>query len=301
MHTKLTVSIDLDMWWQCRWATGSEASIWPDCRSLFQECYGCGEPGGEVVGLTHELLDMFDASGIRATFFILGQMGELFPDLVRTIASRGHEIACHGYYHVDAPILGREGFREQVGRAKTLLEDLSGTEVRGYRAPNLVLAPWFFDEVAALGFGYDSSICPARSFFGKYADHKGTPSNPYVLPESLFLDLANHGLVEVPIPVMPGLALPAGSGIITRVLGAWWSLLALRLCLRRGDALYYFHPYEIGEKPELPNETAYIRLFFRNVGEPYKRMLRRLFALGKGGHTQTATEAAEAARRRGGR
>lgn len=297
MQHKLTFSIDLDMWWQCRWATGSAKSIWPDCPALFRDYYGSDEPGREVFELTDDVLDMFDEAGIRATFFILGQMAELFPGLVKRIASRGHEIACHGYYHVDAPIIGREGFHDQVGRAKALLEDISGVEVLGYRAPNLVLAPWFFDEVASLGFSYDSSICPSRSFFGKYADHEGTPSSPYVLPRELFHEPGGHGLAEVPIPVMPGLNLPAGSGIITRVLGAWWSLLALRLCLGRGDALYYFHPYEIGDKPRLRNETAYIKLFFRNAGKSYRKMLGRLFALGERAGTQTAFEAAEAARK----
>ena len=289
----LIISIDLDMWWHCRWATGSTKSIWPNTESLFKEYYGKNVPGGELNEYTANVLDLLDKFEIKATFFILGEVAGYFPDLIKKISARGHEIACHGYYHIDATELGRETFHQQVYDAKNMLEDLCGVEVRGFRAPNLILSPWIFDELLTLGFQYDSSICPSRSFFGKFKDHEGTPNIPYILDKSLHPEQMDKSLLEIPIPVMPYLRLSAGSGIMTRVLGCEWSLVALRACLHKGPTMYYFHPYEIGESPKLPQESRYIRLFLRNIGEPYKKMLHKILRLGKRNGSQTAWQIAK--------
>jgi len=273
---KLIVSIDLDMWWHCRWATGSATSLWPDTKSLFVDYYGQKEPGRELVSYTDNVLKILDKHGIKATFFVLGEVASYFPNLIKTIYAAGHEIACHGWFHVDAFELGRQEFCEQVKKSKLFLEDLIGESVKGYRAPNLILTPWIFEEIVNLGFLYDSSICPSRSFFGKYADYVDVSNNPFTIPVHSGGNVQN--LVEIPIPTMPMLKLPACSGIITRILGAWWSRLALKITLQGGDAMYYFHPYEIGDRPHLDHETIYMKLFLRNLGGNYLQMLDSIFS-----------------------
>jgi polysaccharide deacetylase family protein (PEP-CTERM system associated) len=263
------------MWWHCRWATGGVNSIWPDTQSLLSDYYGHEAPGNELVEYSENVLYLLDNYKVKATFFVLGEVATYFPALIKKIHDNGHEIACHGWNHIDATILGKEKFAEQVKRAKTLLEDLTGQPVLGYRAPNLVLAPWIFEEIDKAGFIYDSSICPSRKFFGKYADYEGFSNNPFLLPVSP-QDTNSTKIAEIPIPVMPYFKLPACSGIITRILGAWWTNTALRLVLQKGDAMYYFHPYEIGARPILLQESLYLKIFLRNIGDSYTKMLHSI-------------------------
>ena len=85
---------------------------------------------------TEAMLELFDAAQVHATFFVLGWIAERYPNLVRTIAARGHEIASHGYHHTSVSAQSPEAFRADVRRTRRLLEDISGTAVRGYRAAN---------------------------------------------------------------------------------------------------------------------------------------------------------------------
>jgi len=86
---------------------------------------------------THRLLDLFAERGVQATFFVLGWVAERCPGLVRTIAERGHEVACHGYSHQliygQTPVV----FRAETVRAKACLEDQAQRPVLGYRAARL--------------------------------------------------------------------------------------------------------------------------------------------------------------------
>ncbi len=89
-----------------------------------------------VVANTERLLAMFDEHGVKATFFVLGWVANRFPTLVADIARRGHELASHGYHHRLVYDQTPDAFRDDVRRAKQLIEDQSGQSVRGYRSPS---------------------------------------------------------------------------------------------------------------------------------------------------------------------
>lgn len=274
--SKIMVSVDLDMWWHCRWATGSPKAKWKDTKSLLKDHYGSEKPSNELVVYTNKLLEILDKFNIKATFFILGEVATYYPGLVKAVTREGHEIACHGWYHVDMTMIERGEFCHQVGNAKKLLEDLTGQEVLGFRAPNLITTSWLAEEIVNLGFIYDSSVCPSRTFFGKYSGMSSMPNNPFVMDIETSRS-GNNNLVEIPITVMPYVRVPACSGIITRVLGKTWTKVALFLALKKGDSMYYFHPYEIGERPFLKDESFYIKLFMCNIGESFIKMLTNIF------------------------
>jgi len=101
----------------------------------------------------------------KATFFVLGWNAERYPSLVRRIQKEGHEIACHGYAHKRIYTQSKEEFRQDIRRAKAILEDITGCEVIGYRAPNYSItnkSQWAFDVLVEEGFKYDSSVFPIR-------------------------------------------------------------------------------------------------------------------------------------------
>jgi polysaccharide deacetylase family protein (PEP-CTERM system associated) len=112
---------------------------------------------------------------VRATFFVLGWLAERYPNLIRTIKEEGHEIACHGYSHKLIYTQSKEEFREDVRKAKAILEDITGSEVVGYRAPSYSItsqSQWAFEVLMEEGFKYDSSIFPIHH------DFYGSPEAP---------------------------------------------------------------------------------------------------------------------------
>jgi len=118
-----------------------------------------------VIEPTHRLLDLFDETDNKATFFALGWIAERNPKLLRTIADRGHEIACHGYGHELVYELGPERFRGDLKRAQAVIEDATGCAVRGYRAPSYSITKaslWALPILIEEGFDFDSSIFPVR-------------------------------------------------------------------------------------------------------------------------------------------
>lgn len=106
----------------------------------------------------------------KGTFFVLGWIAERYPDLVRRIQKEGHEIACHGYAHKLIYKQSKEEFREDIKKAKAILEDIIGEEVIGYRAPSYSItnkSKWAFEILVEEGFKYDSSIFPVHhDFYG---------------------------------------------------------------------------------------------------------------------------------------
>jgi hypothetical protein len=107
---------------------------------------------------------------VRATFFVLGWIAEHCPGLVREIRAQGHEIACHGYAHQLIYGQSLKTFREDIKKAKAILEDITGDAVIGYRAPSYSITGdslWAFEVLMEEGFRYDSSVFPIRhDFYG---------------------------------------------------------------------------------------------------------------------------------------
>ena len=205
-----------------------------------------------VVESTQRVLDLFSRSETKGTFFILGVVAERHPSLVREIAGRGHEIASHGYAHYRVGHQTPRVFRDDVERAKKILEDVCGLEVGGYRAASFSINRqtwWAFEELAEAGYHYSSSVYPIRH------DHYGETSAPRHPFEPI------KGFAEIPITTvrMLGNNLPAGGGGYFRLLPYRLS----RLALKRGDggrswpAVNYFHPWEFDPgQPRLPVPLA---------------------------------------------
>lgn len=143
------------------------------------------------------ILTLFDRHGVKATFFTLGWVAERYPKVVRDIVSSGHELASHGYGHQRASHLSEAEFRHDVTRAKGLLEDIGGVQVRGYRAPSFSISHrnmWALDVLADTGHQYSSSIYPIAH------DHYGMPDAPRFpyRPERCpsLLEVPHHGGLE---------------------------------------------------------------------------------------------------------
>lgn len=220
------------------------------------------------------LLQMLQQHRARATFFTLGWIAERYPLLVRRIVDAGHELASHGYGHQRASELDRAAYREDVVRAKRLLEDIAGTEVCGYRAPSFSIGEanrWAFEVLAETGHLYSSSIYPIRH------DHYGSPDAPR------FVHRLPEGLLEVPITTFAWLGRnwPAGGGGYFRLLPyavSRWMIHQVHRRDRRG-AVLYFHPWEIDPgQPRIAGADTRTRFRHYVNLHSMQRRLERLMA-----------------------
>jgi polysaccharide deacetylase family protein (PEP-CTERM system associated) len=188
------------------------------------------------------ILDLFERTGVHATFFTLGWIAERYPNVVRRIVAGGHELASHGYGHLRASSQTRPEFTNDIRSAKALLEDLGGQAVLGYRAPSFSIGRdnlWALDVLLEAGYRYSSSIYPIAH------DHYG-------MPEALrfaFYPNGTDGLLEVPITTVQvaGRNLPAGGGGYFRLLPYALSRWMMAKVNREDaqPALFYFHPWEL--------------------------------------------------------
>lgn len=195
---------------------------------------------------THALLDLFEAQGIRATFFVLGWVAERLPKLIRAVHDRGHEIAAHSYWHRLVFEMTPAEFREDLRRVKRLLEDTTGAAVHGYRAPTYSITQaslWAHEILVEEGFSFSSSIFPVVH------DRYGIPDYPR-FPRRL--EINGQALWEFPLSTLPlaGRALPVAGGGYLRLLPAKVIAAALsRINRVEGQpAILYVHPWEIDPK-----------------------------------------------------
>lgn len=201
---------------------------------------------------TDRLLAMFDDAQVRATFFVLAWVAERVPGLVGRIAAAGHEVASHGYGHRLIYDQTPEAFRDDVRRAKALLEDASGQRVDGYRAPSFSVTArsmWALDVLIEEGYTYDSSVFPVHH------DRYGIPDAER---HAGVVTRASGSIVEVPASTvrMAGMNWPVGGGGYFRLLPYGWTRFGLRRVndVERAPAVFYLHPWEID--PEQPRLTA---------------------------------------------
>jgi len=229
-----------------------------------------------VVGNTQKLLSIFEQFDVRGTFFVLGWVAERYPQLVSDIAARGHEIACHGFSHRLVYEQSPEEFYAETLRSKTLLEDITGSPVIGYRAASYSIVRkslWALNILVELGFVYDSSIFPVRH------DRYGIP-NAERVPHRMSTP-NGASIVEWPLATAKilGFRLPVAGGGYFRLLPYWLSRWGLD-SINRSELqpfIFYLHPWEID--PAQPRVAASLLSRFRhytNLGKCEERLKRLL-------------------------
>ena len=266
-QTPLVLSVDLEEHFHAEvFASAVNRSEWDSLPSRVEKN-------------TFRLLDLFDECGAKATFFTVGWTAERHPALIREIVRRGHEAACHSYWHRLIFKLTPEEFREDTQRAKDVIEQASGTAVIGYRAPSFSITKeslWALPLLAQSGLTYDCSVYPIRH------DVYGIPD----APRHPFRIKAPAGeLVEFPMPtfLLAGrLNMPGGGGAYLRLLPFSYTRLAVREFQKAGlPVIVYVHPWEIDPEQPRINLPIVKRLrHYTNLGRTYGK-LRRLLKSGR--------------------
>ncbi|WP_153147916.1 XrtA system polysaccharide deacetylase [Dechloromonas sp. H13] len=218
------------------------------------------------------ILALLDEKETKATFFTLGWIAERYPEIVRRIVTEGHELASHGYGHERASEQTESAFFSDINLAKLILEDLVGTEVKGYRAPSFSIGAdnlWAFECLERAGYRYSSSIYPIRH------DHYGMPEAPRHAH-------AIGGLLEIPATTLRFLNRnwPASGGGYFRLMPYSLSRWMLQRINNTDQlpAVFYFHPWEIDvEQPRIPGISRKTRFrHYVNISSMETRLKRLL-------------------------
>ncbi|MGL4943074.1 MAG: XrtA system polysaccharide deacetylase [Thermoguttaceae bacterium] len=200
------------------------------------------------------LLESLDATGVRATFFILGCVAERSPHIVAEIVAGGHEVGSHGMQHQLVYEQSEDVFRRDVTESRKLLREMTGQNVTAYRAPSWSITsrtPWAYNVLREAGYELDSSLFPIPH------DIHGNASGRADIHT---IETASGPLLEFPAAVVSflGCRVPAGGGGYFRL----FPYLLTRRLLRSINSptparpaapfVFYVHPWEFdAEQPRV--------------------------------------------------
>jgi len=218
------------------------------------------------------ILQMLETHGAKGTFFTLGWLAERYPEVIKRIVDNGHELASHGYGHERVSDQTPESFFADINVAKLILEDLSGQEIKGYRAPSFSIGEknlWAFEMLEKAGYQYSSSIYPIRH------DHYGMPNAPR------HAHLVGN-LLEIPATTLRffNRNWPASGGGYFRLMPYELSRWMIRRVndVDQLSAVFYFHPWEIDSgQPRISGISAKTRFrHYVNIDRMESRLHRLL-------------------------
>ncbi len=203
-----------------------------------------------------QLLDFFEKHHTKVTFFTVGDIALHYPDLIKVITQKGHEIACHSLNHKHLDEHTPESFYKDISLCKERLLKCGAKEVIGYRAPRFSMTAntqWAYEMLEKAGYIYSSSVLPGKS--------------PIYGWENFGNEIRKiHGVTEIPISLYPKnsiLSLPFSGGVYFRALPFWMVLHCYYWHFKfQHHCTSYFHPYDIDSEVEHFNFPEIHNTFF---------------------------------------
>jgi len=196
------------------------------------------------------ILKLLDENNVKATFFVLGWVAEIHPALVKKIYTEGHEIASHGYSHRLSFTLSKSELKEDIYKAKAILENVTGEEISGFRAPSFTISEVLIELLTEFNFKYDSSflVSVINKNYGKLKGYDTIPIKNFQL---------NDKLTEFPLNSisLAGLKLPWSGGAVFRAVPFNIFRTVMNKVLEKNNYyLFYMHPWEFDTmQPVLKN------------------------------------------------
>jgi len=231
---------------------------------------------------THTLLDLFDSiktgtstnpQNPKATFFILGWIAERFPHLVQEIAKRGHEIASHGHMHHLCSKLSVNDLVSDLTKSKSLIEDITGIPVVGYRAPSFDINNEILNVIESCGFLYDSSY----NSYGGHGRYGHVDFSSYKKNEIAIC--ISDSFYELPVSnlILNDKVIPWGGGGYFRLTPDPLFHLGVRQILKKDKTyLYYTHPWEFDpDQPRVDNAPFFFKFrHYVNLHKTKNKLLK---------------------------
>lgn len=194
---------------------------------------------GNCIGIEKgvpQVLSLLDDNEIKATFFVSVSILPFYSELIKEIKARGHEIASHGYLHVDYSSFSKDDLAYQVKKSKEILENNLNCEIEGFRAPQFRIHPELYDVLFSSGYKYDSSVVCGR-LSGRY-DNSKSNKKPF---------RTNHSILEIPISNIPMTNKPMGLLWINHLGFSMFSILE-KISGKERNIVIYLHPFDVLEQ-----------------------------------------------------
>jgi polysaccharide deacetylase family protein (PEP-CTERM system associated) len=267
-------TVDLEDWFQGLTSTNPHPEKWASYEARLE-------------GSTNRLLGLLNEHGVEATFFVLGQVADQYPDLIGRIDSAGHEIGVHGYWHNTVHHLTPDRFAAELDRASGALKLLVSQPIVGHRAPYFSInkqSLWALEVLQDKGFAYDSSFFPTRNMLYGYPE---APRFPCRLSAAGAAEDqrsergdVDHRLVEFPVSTARWLGLnwPIGGGFYVRALPYTIIRAGIQQLNSQGQpAIMYIHPWELDTEQRYSKVTPRERVTHYHGRRGLKKKLDRLF------------------------
>lgn len=197
------------------------------------------------------ILNVLDEYDLKATFLCVGWIGKNYPQLIKEINDRGHEVGNHTYLHQLVHEMSPKQFGRDISETNKVLSDITGKPVRIFRAPAFSInshSEWAFEIMHENGIEIDLSIFPGPRSFGGY---KEAPSS-----EPYFIKTNGALIKEYPMST---------SKICTKQFaysgGGYFRMLPLNVIQKLIDSsnynMMYFHARDFdSDQPILPGLSA---------------------------------------------
>ncbi len=238
-------TVDLEDWYQTLYFESViKREEWEKYESRIEKC-------------TNIVLEILEEFNVFATFFVLGWNAEHYPDLIKKIYNKGHEIATHGYYHKLAYEMSNEEFKDDLVKSIIAIEKIIGNKVFGYRAPSFSLPEdnsLFFKTLYDIGLKYDSSILPSKK--------KGVEKKFF----HIIKEENNRRLWEFPISVVNfwGRNIPFSGGTYLRVFPYKFIKSHIKkINMANQPVIIYVHPWEFDDCPPRAKTPFSVKLKYK--------------------------------------
>ncbi len=259
------LSIDLESYWHAE---------------LLRRLVDRSTADDRILPATLPLLDLLADRQIRATFFVVGEIIDQYPALIRRLVAEGHELGCHGFTHRPLWELSEGELDVELSLFEAVLKrQLPGVTPQGFRAPTFSLMPntaWALAVLARHGYAYDSSVFPLRTpLYGV----PGCPPRPYRPAPNLVASDAAAPIAEWPLTAWRAgpLTLPVCGGFYLRTLPLRMIVRGLAAAAEQGPIVVYLHPWELDPgTPRLPLNRRDHFITYHNVGMPMRGRLETL-------------------------
>ncbi|MED5276946.1 MAG: polysaccharide deacetylase family protein [Actinomycetota bacterium] len=193
--------------------------------------------------MTEKVLDLFLEMEVRATIFVVGDVAKKHPEMLVRASEEGHEIGLHSHKHIPLQLLNPQDFKREVEDSRNFLQETTGQEIKGFRAPTMSLTyqtRWAIPILQEIGFTYSSSILPSKNpLYG----WDGMPTCPFKWLDSV---------IEFPCPVtnILGVKIPYLGGAYFRLFPTFFRKMGVRRSSTKEVLWTYCHPWEFDPEEE---------------------------------------------------
>lgn len=218
------------------------------------------------------LLRLFEENGIKATFFITGEMARAYSSILREVHRHGHEIACHGLLHSkNECLLDQNIQRQRIADATAIIKREINVVPKGFRAPCLRISNITLDILEENGYLYDSSVI--STFVPTYYGFLRYMLDPYHPSQHSIPTKGSRALLEIPVSVNPLFLVPLSAAWM-RNLGVLWVKLGIQMnFILHHPVVFYVHPRDVLTLPKVKGVPWHL---YRNVGKPALEMLTEI-------------------------